>query len=89
MGTWWRSATSSRARRCPIVIEDEGEGLPAADLLAEASGPPGGTRGLDLGLSLARSLAAAHGGDIRLESTPGIGARAWLTLPRNRLLEAA
>jgi signal transduction histidine kinase len=72
-----------------IVIEDEGDGLVAADLEQEAMQPPDGTRGLDLGLSLARSLAAAHGGDIRLESTPGIGARAWLTLPRERLLEAA
>jgi len=72
-----------------IVIEDEGDGLPAADLVTEQPGPPNGTRGLDLGLSLARSLAVAHGGDIRLESAPGIGARAWLTLPRTRLLEAA
>lgn len=71
-----------------IVIEDEGDGLTAEDLVAEASGPPSGTRGLDLGLSLARSLAAAHGGDIRLEAAPGIGARAWLTLPRTRLLAA-
>jgi signal transduction histidine kinase len=72
-----------------IVVEDEGDGLAAPDLVPEATSAPGATRGLDLGLSLARSLAAAHGGDIRLESTPGIGARAWLTLPRDRLLEAA
>jgi signal transduction histidine kinase len=72
-----------------IVVEDEGDGLAAADLVPEAVAAPNGTRGLDLGLSLARSLAAAHGGDIRLETAPGIGARAWLTLPRERLLEAA
>ncbi|PWS35508.1 hypothetical protein DFH01_18050 [Falsiroseomonas bella] len=72
-----------------LVVEDEGDGLSAADLVPEAVAAPGGTRGLDLGLSLARSLAAAHGGDIRLETAPGIGARAWLTLPRERLLEAA
>lgn len=78
-----------------IVIEDEGDGLPAQDLLTEAPSPakgPGataGTRGLDLGLTLARSLAAAHGGEIRLETALGIGARAWLTLPRTRLLDAA
>ncbi len=72
-----------------IVVEDEGDGLPAQDLLTESSGAITGTRGLDLGLTLARSLAAAHGGDIRLESAPGIGARAWLTLPRTRLLAAA
>jgi signal transduction histidine kinase len=72
-----------------IVVEDEGDGLPAPDLVPDATAPLPGTRGLDLGLSLARSLAAAHGGDIRLETAPGIGARAWLTLPRARLLEAA
>jgi len=72
-----------------IVIEDEGDGLVGQDLAMETAGTVSGTRGLDLGLSLARSLAAAHGGDIRLESAPGIGARAWLTLPRNRLVEAS
>jgi signal transduction histidine kinase len=77
------------AETVAIVVEDEGDGLPAQDLVPETAGPLAGTRGLDLGLSLARSLAAAHGGDIRLESAPGIGARAWLTLPRGRLLEAA
>jgi signal transduction histidine kinase len=72
-----------------IVVEDEGDGLAAADLAPEAGPGPAATRGLDLGLSLARSLAVAHGGDVRLESAPGIGARAWLTLPRARVLEHA
>lgn len=72
-----------------IVVEDEGDGTPAPDLVPEAVAPIPGTRGLDLGLSLARSLAAAHGGDVRLETAPGIGARAWLTLPRSRLMEPA
>jgi len=76
------------AETVAIIVEDEGDGLPSLDLVAETAGPAAGTRGLDLGLSLARSLAAAHGGDIRLESAPGIGARAWLTLPRARLLES-
>lgn len=77
------------AETVAIVIEDEGDGLPAHDMVMDAAGPVAGTRGLDLGLTLARSLAAAHGGDIRLESAPGIGARAWLTLPRDRLMEVA
>jgi signal transduction histidine kinase len=83
------------AETVAIVVEDEGDGLPAHDLgtvpPAEAHaierGP--GTRGVDLGLALARSLAAAHGGDLKLETAPGIGARAWLTLPRERLLQPA
>ncbi|WP_368415425.1 sensor histidine kinase [Falsiroseomonas sp.] len=72
-----------------IVIEDEGEGRAAPDLVPDTTAPAIGTRGLDLALNLARSLAAAHGGDIRLETAPGIGARAWLTLPRARLLASA
>ncbi len=71
-----------------IVVEDEGDGL-VVPALSESPVATAGMQRLDLGLSLARSLAAAHGGDIRLESVPGIGARAWLTLPRTRLLEAA
>lgn len=77
-----------------IVVEDEGDGLPAQDFVTAAASPAegnpigaaNGTRGLDVGLTLARSLAVAHGGDIRIESAPGIGARAWLTLPRARML---
>jgi len=72
-----------------IVVEDEGDGLATSDLSGDSPVALAGMRGLDLGLSLARSLAAAHGGDIRLETAPGIGTRAWLTLPRTRLLEAA
>jgi signal transduction histidine kinase len=34
-------------------------------------------------------LSAMDGGDIRIEAAAGVGARAWLTLPRARLLEAA
>jgi signal transduction histidine kinase len=85
VGLRWVLASETVA----IVVEDEGDGLAAPDIVPDSTAPSAGTRGLDLGLSLARSLAAAHGGDVRLESAPGIGARAWLTLPRARLLEAA
>ena len=43
--------------------------------------------GLSLGLSAARELMRAHGGELTLEAAPGIGARTWLTLPRMRVLE--
>jgi signal transduction histidine kinase len=45
---------------------------------------PDGTRGLGFGLATARSLMEAHGGSLRLEALPGVGARAWLLLPRER-----
>jgi len=70
-----------------IVVEDEGTGQTAEDLNGLSVGQ--GTRGLGLGLVVARDLLRAHGGDLTLEAVPGIGARAWLTLPRERLVEAA
>lgn len=69
-----------------LVIEDEGAGHAAADL--DPGGTATGTRGLDLGLAMARDLLRAHGGELELEAADGIGARAWLTLPSWRLVEA-
>ena len=62
-----------------IIIEDEGVGLATDEL-------PAGTRGIGFGLSLARKLLHAHGGDLVFESATGIGTRAWLTLPEDRVL---
>ncbi|SHI35368.1 Histidine kinase-, DNA gyrase B-, and HSP90-like ATPase [Roseomonas rosea] len=70
------------AETVALVIEDEGAGLPGGDLTGGE-----GTRGLSLGLSAARELMRAHGGELTLEAAPGIGARTWLTLPRARVLE--
>jgi signal transduction histidine kinase len=76
------------AESLAIVIEDEGVGMPAGDLEATISANGGeATRGLALGLALARDLMRAHGGELLVESASGIGARSWLTLPRFRLLD--
>jgi signal transduction histidine kinase len=75
-----------------IVVEDEGAGLAAEDIGPEApvlADPAERTRGLGFGLAVARALIEAHGGSLRLEATQGVGARAWLTLPRERLLAPA
>lgn len=66
----------------------EARGEPRGEPLGEPRGEPRGTRGLGFGLTLARSLLEAHGGALRLEAMPGIGARAWLTLPLERLRAA-
>ncbi|MBW8270338.1 sensor histidine kinase, partial [Caldovatus aquaticus] len=73
-----------------ILVEDEGSGVPSDDLApgaAPAAGLPaaGRTRGVGLGLAVARGLLEAHGGGLELEAAPGIGARAALLLPRNRV----
>ena len=73
-----------------IIIEDEGAGLGVADSAPEAEAAPAGerTRGLGFGLAVARALLEAHGGSLRIEALPGVGARAWLTLPQERVLAA-
>jgi signal transduction histidine kinase len=68
------------------VIEDEGVGLAIEDLApATHDGAADRSRGLGCGLSLARALLRAHGGELVIESAPGIGARAFLSLPPERM----
>ena len=71
-----------------VVIEDEGPGIPAADLARvfepfvrlEASRSRD-TGGSGLGLAIARSIVRGHGGDIVLENRAEGGLRATVTLP--------
>jgi signal transduction histidine kinase len=70
-----------------IIVEDEGTGQMAEDLNGMSVG--GGTRGRGRGRGGARGRMRAHGGDLTLEAVPGIGARAWLTLPRERVVQPA
>jgi signal transduction histidine kinase len=75
-----------------LVVEDEGAGQGMGDLVlpaTDAAVPAGGTRGLPLGLSVARDLLRAHGGDLTVEAAEGIGSRCWLWLPRHRVLAPA
>jgi signal transduction histidine kinase len=70
-----------------IVVEDEGLGLAVDDLSpALHDGEEPRTRGLVLGLSLARTLLRAHGGELVMEAAPGVGARAFLSLPADRVV---
>jgi two-component system OmpR family sensor kinase len=81
------------AESLSLVIEDDGHGLGAEDLAHVQVGgtvsDQGRTRDLGFGLAIARSLMEAHGGGLRLEAVRDIGARAWLMLPRERLLAGA
>ncbi len=72
-----------------ITVTDEGPGIPETELKqvfepfyrleGSRSRDTGGT---GLGLSLARNIALAHGGELRLQNRPEGGLEAVLTLPR-------
>jgi signal transduction histidine kinase len=74
-------------RQAVVEIEDDGPGLPSAELarVFEPFYRADASRNLDrggvgLGLAVARSLARAHGGDVELISKPG-GLTARVSLP--------
>ena len=75
-------------RRAHVEISDTGMGLTEDEQeqifnrfyrAAEARSQRGG--GAGLGLSIAQSIAVAHGGRIEVESTPGHGSTFTVTLP--------
>jgi len=67
-----------------VAVRDTGEGM-NSDELAHAFQrfhKGAGSRGSGLGLAIARSLVAAHGGEIGAASAPGQGTTVTFTLPR-------
>ena len=75
--------------RLEITVADEGPGLPESELAKVfepfyrmESSRSRDTGGTGLGLSLARNIARAHGGDLVLRNRDGGGLEAQLILPR-------
>jgi len=69
-----------------LRVQDTGPGISAADLphifdRFYRGDPSRSQPGSGLGLSFARAVAHAHGGDIRVESTPGRGSTFTAELP--------
>ena len=64
-------------------VSDTGHGIPADDLprIFDRFYKGHGSRGSGLGLTIARNLVVAHGGEIRAESVEGKGTTMTVTLP--------
>ena len=75
---------SAHADTIVIAVSDTGRGIPAEDLprIFDRFYKGHGSRGSGLGLTIARNLVVAHGGEIRAESEEGKGTtmRVILTL---------
>ncbi|MGQ7794040.1 PAS domain-containing sensor histidine kinase [Faunimonas sp. B44] len=76
------------------IVEDTGIGIPQAAL--GKIGQPfeqvqsqmtRNHRGSGLGLAISRALVVLHGGDMRIESAPGVGTRVTVILPRRPKVE--
>ena len=79
--------TRRRGEMVDIQVIDDGPGIPA-EVKAKifdwffTTKPPG--EGTGLGLAVSREILQAHGGNLRLEDTPGGGATFVLDIPRER-----
>ncbi len=85
-GSGFRRTTPSVGGAIAVDVRDTGSGM-SGDEIARAfdrfhRGP--GSRGSGLGLTIARGLVTAHGGEIRASSAPGAGTTMSFTLPRER-----
>jgi two-component system osmolarity sensor histidine kinase EnvZ len=75
-------ASTMGARNVQVTVDDDGPGIPPdrreSVFRPFESGAAGGT---GLGLTIARDIVRAHGGDIMLEESPLGGLRARIRLP--------
>jgi signal transduction histidine kinase len=85
------SATRKRDLAC-IRVRDTGRGMAAAELARAGErffrGEETATGGFGLGLSIAREAITAMGGDLSIESEPGVGTTVVMQLPGAQLLDA-
>jgi signal transduction histidine kinase len=74
-------------REALIIVRDQGPGIAAAELPHVFDRYWSGRTkkgGAGLGLAIAKGIVSAHGGDIKVDSNPGNGARFVFTLPLAR-----
>jgi signal transduction histidine kinase len=83
-GDWIDITAATAPDGWTLAISDEGTGL----ALSHMDGAGTDTRGVGVGLYLARSLMQAHGGALAMESAARIGTRACLRFPAARVMAA-
>ncbi len=72
-----------------VIVEDNGEGIPPEkvkhvfDRFYRADSSRSGDGGSGLGLSIAKELVEAHGGEILVDSEVGVGTSVAFTLPKS------
>jgi two-component system, OmpR family, sensor histidine kinase BaeS len=76
-------SSSSGERRILISVEDSGPGIASEDLphVFDRFYKSRDSRGMGLGLSIAKYIIEAHGGEIKAESAEGGGTKIWFSLP--------
>ena len=74
---------ASAERRVVISVEDSGPGIAPEDLphVFDRFYKSRDLRGMGLGLSIAKYIIEAHGGEIKAESAEGRGTKIWFSLP--------
>jgi len=84
-------ALEERDGQARVTVRDNGQGIPAADLprifdpfYRIDRSRSRGTGGYGLGLSICKSIVAAHGGSIAVESTVGVGTMVTVNFPSVR-----
>jgi len=82
-------AVQDRGRELDVRVQDTGVGIPAEhldrifDRFYRVPLPAGAqVEGTGLGLTICKAVVEEHGGQIRVESTPGQGTTFFLTIPR-------
>jgi signal transduction histidine kinase len=76
----------NRGNRVLLGVCDRGPGVAPEDRLRifdrfERTRTAEGVGGIGLGLWIAKQIVRAHGGEIRIDATPGGGASFWVDLP--------
>ena len=80
---------ANRGSFAKISFQDTGKGIPE-DVKGKVFEPFYSTKegGIGLGLSIAQRIVEEHGGEIRLESSPGKGTVFYLTIPYGTQIDA-